>query len=71
MRSPQAAEAVEMPADLLAAAIEALEQAGCQFFACEGETLTPIDMVTCHCCATLARLRSLTARPNPPAVADA
>ncbi len=42
--------------ELLAAAIASLERCGCQFWACEGETLNPIDMVTCHRCAALAQL---------------
>lgn len=43
--------------DLTAEMIETLERIGCQFFACEGPTLNPIDMVTCHVCSLLARLR--------------
>ena len=48
---------------LLAEALDALEQAGCQFWACEGPTLKPIDMVTCNACATIARLRQRLERP--------
>jgi hypothetical protein len=56
---------VAVPADLLVIAVEALEDAGCGFWACQGETLEPIDMVTCNRCATLARLRTLTTGSNP------
>ena len=42
---------------LLEDALDSLERTGCQFFACEGPTLPPIDMVTCHVCALIARLR--------------
>jgi hypothetical protein len=45
------ARTVAVPADLLAHTIEALEDAGCGFWACQGETLEPIDMVTCNRCA--------------------
>jgi hypothetical protein len=55
---------VAVPAGLLTDVIDSLERCGCQFWACEGETLTPIDMVTCHRCATLARLRTLACAPN-------
>lgn len=44
-------------ADLLADALDALERAGCQFFACGGPTLEPIGMVTCYRCVEVARLR--------------
>ncbi len=46
-----------IPATLLTEAIETLEQVGCQFAHCDGPTLEPVDMVTCHACATLAKLR--------------
>jgi hypothetical protein len=49
----------------LVEAINTLELVGCQFWACEGETLEPIDMVTCHRCASLARLRHLTSAEGP------
>lgn len=39
---------------LLRRVLETLERAGCQFWACEGPTLEPIDMVTCHACHTVA-----------------
>lgn len=54
------AAVVQVPADLWADIRGSLEQSGCQFWACEGPTLQPIDMVTCHTCATLARVRALT-----------
>lgn len=57
--SVEGARSIGIPADLLGDAIEALEDAGCGFWACQGETLEPIDMVTCTRCATLARLRTL------------
>lgn len=58
--------------DLTAEMIDTLERVGCQFFACEGPTLNPVDMVTCHVCALLARLRGrANERPhlNQPMVA--
>jgi hypothetical protein len=51
---------VPVPADLWADVCESLERVGCQFWACEGPTLTPTPMVTCHACATLARVQALT-----------
>jgi hypothetical protein len=59
------APTVAVPADLFSDAIDSLERCDCQFWACEGETLTPIDMVTCHRCSTLARLRTLITETNP------
>lgn len=53
-----AVEALSLPR-LLTDLIDSLERCGCQFWACEGETLEPIDMVTCHRCALLAQLRQL------------
>jgi len=44
--------------ELLADAIDSLERVGCQFWACEGPTLTPVPMKTCHRCDVLARLRA-------------
>lgn len=53
-----------MPDDsLLQSALESLERTGCQFFACDGPTLEPIDMATCHRCATVAQLRQRLALP--------
>lgn len=54
---------VTIPAGILGQVIEALEMAGCQFWACEGETLEPVDMVTCQCCAALAQLKALDKGP--------
>ncbi|GAB7044935.1 hypothetical protein [Catenuloplanes indicus] len=45
-----------MTPELLAEAINSLERVGCQFWACEGPTLDPIDMVTCYRCTTLGKL---------------
>lgn len=42
---------------LVLEAIEALERIGCQFFACDGPTLEPVNMSTCFVCDLLARLR--------------
>jgi len=49
--------------ELLTAVLDVLEHAGCQFWACEGPTLEPIDMVTCNACATVARLRQRLGKP--------
>lgn len=54
---------VRIRSELLAAAIETLERVGCQFFACDGPTLEPEPMITCHACATLAQLRVAAGRP--------
>jgi hypothetical protein len=43
--------------ELLAEALDALEMAGCAFWACDGPTLRPKDMRTCIVCSTIARLR--------------
>lgn len=51
-------EVIEVLVELLADTIDVLERVGCQFWACEGETLEPIAMVTCYRCSTLARLRA-------------
>lgn len=48
---------------LLATALESLERVGCDFWACEGPTLDPIDMITCHRCLTVAELRQRLGRP--------
>lgn len=42
---------------LLLDTVESLEQVGCQWAMCDGPTLEPVDMVTCHVCALLARVR--------------
>jgi hypothetical protein len=42
---------------LLREAMEALELTDCNFWACEGPTLRPINMVTCARCAMLAKLQ--------------
>jgi hypothetical protein len=42
---------------LLADALDVLERAGCQFWACDGPTLRPVHMITCAACSTVARLR--------------
>lgn len=43
--------------ELLADALDSLERSGCQFWACDGPTLRPKPMVTCHRCVTVAKLR--------------
>lgn len=48
---------------LLAETIETLERVGCQFWACDGPTLEPVDMKTCYACETLAKLRVAAGRP--------
>jgi hypothetical protein len=48
---------------LLADVLETLERTGCQFWACEGPTLTPKDMTTCNPCAMIARLRQQLGMP--------
>ncbi len=50
-------------AALLAEVAGALEQVGCQFFACDGPTLEPVDMVTCFVCDLLARVRVAIGQP--------
>lgn len=48
------------------AALEALEQAPCQFWACPGPDVPPEDMKTCYVCAAIQDLRAAlagTARP--------
>lgn len=42
---------------LITDTIAALEAAGCQFWACEGPTLKPMDMKTCNVCVALAKWR--------------
>ncbi|GLZ62838.1 hypothetical protein [Micromonospora sp. NBRC 107095] len=44
--------------ELLDDTIDVLERVGCQFWACDGPTLEPVDMKTCAACALLARLRA-------------
>jgi hypothetical protein len=48
---------------LLTESVEILEHVGCQFWACEGPTLEPIEMTTCGRCLTLARLRQRLGLP--------
>lgn len=48
---------------LLAGLIDTLEQVGCQFWACDGPTLEPVPMVTCHVCGELALVRVAAGRP--------
>jgi len=48
---------------LLVESLATLEHVGCQFWACEGPTLEPIDMVTCRVCELIARLRDTLGRP--------
>lgn len=50
-------------AGLMAEALESLERVGCQFDHCDGPTTKPVDMVTCHVCETIARLRVALGRP--------
>ena len=53
---------------LLRESLQTLERTPCQFWACQGPTLQPIDMVTCYRCATLAKLQQRfgrrTAKPS-------
>lgn len=59
---------LDVPLDLILTTIEALEDAGCMFWACKGETLRRIPMVTCNRCASLAKWRKvLRDNPNTPA----
>lgn len=52
---------------LLAEVRDTLERVGCQFWACQGPTLEPVDMVTCFRCVTLAKVRAaLGERPDDP-----
>lgn len=37
--------------------LDTLERTECVFWACDGPTLEPVDMVTCYRCATLAQVR--------------
>lgn len=50
-------------ANMLAEALEALERVGCQFWACDGPSLEPVDMKTCHVCRLTARLQQRLGRP--------
>lgn len=62
--SPQRLAADEQ---LLADTLAVLERAGCQFWACDGPTLTPKPMITCAACVQVAKLRrrlSLPIRQN-------
>jgi hypothetical protein len=52
-----------MAAALIEEALDSLERVGCQFWACEGPATEPVDMVTCHVCATVAKLRVAIGRP--------
>lgn len=45
---------------LLEEAVESFERVGCQGRFCDGPTLEPVDMVTCHRCEALAKLRRKT-----------
>lgn len=54
---------VEIPSDLLAETLATVYEVGCQFEFCDGPTLEPADMRTCHRCATLAKLRVLAGEP--------
>jgi hypothetical protein len=42
---------------LLEEALDALEYAGCQFFACEGPSKRPVSMKTCRVCWSVRHLR--------------
>lgn len=53
-----------LPAGVVLAALVSLREVGCQFDMCQGPTLTPIDMVTCHRCAALAQLEHATGLPG-------
>ena len=48
---------------LLAEALDSLERVGCQFVGCDGPTLDPGDMLTCHVCDLIARIRQRLGRP--------
>jgi hypothetical protein len=54
---------VAIPQELLLDAVDALDRLDCQFFACNGPTLEPEDMVTCFRCSTLAQLRAAAGQP--------
>lgn len=58
--SPQRLAADEK---LISDALDALERAGCQFWACNGPTLRPEPMVTCSACLQVARLRKRLGLP--------
>ena len=49
---------MQVDVELLREVIDTLERVGCQFDHCDGPTLEPVDMITCHACATLARVRA-------------
>jgi hypothetical protein len=50
---------MEVPLSLITETVEALERAGCQFWACEGPTLEPVSMLTCNVCAVLAQWQAV------------
>jgi hypothetical protein len=49
---------VLLPAALMAATLESLERVGCQFDHCPGPDVPPVDMMTCHVCDVLRKLRA-------------
>ena len=55
---------IQLSRGLLNEIVDSLARAGCQFWACEGPTLEPIDMKTCHRCETLAKVQGLTQRAD-------
>lgn len=58
--SPQRLAADER---LMRCTLESLERVGCQFFACDGPTLRPKAMKTCHVCVEIAQLRKRLGLP--------
>jgi hypothetical protein len=50
---------IQISQELLGETIVTLERVECQSWACTGPTLTPIPMVTCYVCETLAKLQAL------------
>jgi len=49
---------------LLDEVIDTLERVDCQYKFCDGPTLTPVDMITCYRCETLAKVRHAAGRPS-------
>ncbi len=53
----------DVPAKLMIQVLDTLERVECQYWACDGPTLEPVAMVTCHRCATLALVRVTFGEP--------
>lgn len=58
----RATEALKQARTVLQGAVEALESAGCQFWACDGPEAPLVEMKTCRVCASVQEVKAALAQ---------